>query len=70
MEDKMENKNELTITFNISDSLLEAFAKVLLLSNSPPMMGMPPQMVAALQAAGGAERPPIGFAPKGKKNEI
>ena len=75
MEDKMENKNELTVTFNISDNLLNALANILLISNGPttPPMGLPPQLLAAIQ--GGPQppqedRPPIGFAPKGKKNEI
>ncbi len=68
----MENKNELTVTFNISDNLLNAIANILLISSGPPALpsGLPPQLLAALQGGGSApERTPIGFAPKGKTNE-
>ena len=68
----MENKNELTVTFNISDNLLNAIANILLISSGPPTLpsGLPPQLLAALQGGHPTpERIPIGFAPKGKTNE-
>ena len=57
------SKNEVTVTINVSDSLLETFAKILLVANSPipPMMALP-QMVM------GQPEPsrPIGFQGKNK----
>jgi hypothetical protein len=74
MEDKMESNNELTVTFNISDSLLNALANLLLISGAPAApAAIPPQLLAAIQGGmspeDSEERPPIGFAPKGKANE-
>jgi|TARA_A100001011_G_scaffold171159_1_gene180037 hypothetical protein len=74
MEDKMENNNELTVTFNISDSLLNALANLLLISGAPAApAAIPPQLLAAIQGAQPSEdteeRTPIGFAPKGKVDE-
>jgi len=70
----MESNNELTVTFNISDSLLNALANILLLSGAPAVpAGIPPQLLAAIQGGPPSEDPgeraPIGFAPKGKANE-
>jgi hypothetical protein len=68
MEVKMENKNEITVTFNISDSLLNTLANFLLISNGPASpIGVPAGLLAAIQ--GGQpqptpERSPIGFSRK------
>jgi len=52
------SKNEVTITINVSDSLLETFAKILLVANSPmpPMMALPPMAMGQP-----APSKPIGF---------
>ena len=60
-------KNEVTITINVSDSLLNTFANILLLANTPvpPMVGLPPGVGMAI-AKPEQEKAPIGFSPKGK----
>ena len=60
-------QNEVTITINVSDSLLNTFANILLLANTPvpPMVGMPPGVGMAIQKPE-QQKAPIGFSPKGK----
>ena len=60
-------KNEVVITINVSDSLLNTFANILLLANTPvpPMMGLPPGVGMAI-AKQGEPKAPIGFSPKEK----
>ena len=59
-------KNEVTITINVSDSLLNTFANILLLAYTPvpPMVG-PPGVGMAVQKPQ-QQKAPIGFSPKGK----
>ena len=59
-------KNEVTITINVSDSLLNTFANILLLANTPvpPMVGLPGVGMAIAKPE--QEKAPIGFSPKGK----
>ena len=71
----MKSNNEITITINVSDTLLNTFANLLLMANTPmpPSVGaaIPPELIAQLQAKAQAqpEPRPIGFATKGKTNE-
>ena len=71
----MKSTNEITITINVSDTLLNTFAKVLLMANTPvpPSMGavIPPELIAQLQgkAQAQAEPRPIGFATKENTDE-
>ena len=60
-----DNKNEVTITINVSDSLLNTFANLLILANTPApqVLGLPPGMAVAKPPQNKA---PIGFSPKGK----
>jgi len=71
----MKSNNEITITINVSDTLLNTFANLLLMANTPvpPSMGavIPPELIAQLQGKAQAqpEARPIGFATKEKTNE-
>ena len=71
----MKSNNEITITINVSDTLLNTFANLLLIANAPvpPSMGaaLPPELIAQLQGKAQAqpEPRPIGFATKGDDNE-
>lgn len=67
----MKSNNEITITINVSDSLVNTFANILLMANAPvppPFGGLPPELLALAQASGQAPdgAKPIGFSPKGK----
>ena len=71
----MKSNNEITITINVSDTLLNTFANLLLLANTPvpPSLGgaIPPELIAQLQGQGQAQPSPrpIGFATKESANE-
>tara|TARA_Y100000592_G_scaffold2408_1_gene3654 strand:+ start:1072 stop:1263 length:192 start_codon:yes stop_codon:yes gene_type:complete len=59
-----DNKNEVTITINVSDSLLNTFANLLILANvpAPQVLGLPPGMAVA--------KPPQNKAPIGFKAQV
>ena len=69
----MKSNNEITITINVSDTLLSTFANILLIANAPmpPAMSaaIPPELMAQLRGkAEGQPTPrPIGFATKEKE---
>tara|TARA_Y100001938_G_C7884660_1_gene326751 strand:+ start:454 stop:663 length:210 start_codon:yes stop_codon:yes gene_type:complete len=69
----MKSNNEITITINVSDTLLSTFANILLIANAPmpPAMGaaIPPELMAQLRGkTEGQPTPrPIGFATKEKE---
>ena len=56
----MKNNNEITIKINFSDSLLNKVANILLLSSSPPPIGMLMPQVPGQTTKSKATRP-IGF---------
>ena len=67
----MKSNNEITITIKVSDSLVNTFANILLMANTPvppPFGGLPPELLALAQAQGQPpeDARPIGFSPKGK----
>ena len=57
-------KNEVTITINLSDSLLNTFANLLILANAPApqVLGLPPGVAVA--------KPPQNKAPIGFKSQV
>ena len=69
----MKSNNEITITINVSDTLLSTFANILLIANAPmpPAMSavIPPELMAQLRGkTEGQPTPrPIGFATKEKE---
>ena len=69
----MKSNNEITITINVSDTLLNTFANLLLMANAPipPSMGgvIPPELIAQLQGQAQPEARPIGFATKENADE-
>tara|TARA_R110000824_G_scaffold13363_7_gene58288 strand:+ start:2108 stop:2317 length:210 start_codon:yes stop_codon:yes gene_type:complete len=67
----MKSNNEITIKINVSDSLVNTLANILLMANTPvppPFGGLPPELLALAQAHGQPpeDMKPIGFSPKGK----
>ena len=60
----METNNEISITINVSDSLLNTFANLLILANTPApqVLGLPPGLAVA--------KPPQNKAPIGFKAQV
>ena len=57
----MENKNEITIKIDISDSLLTKMANIMLLSSSPTPVGVMMSQIPAAKSTSKEESTPIGF---------